>query len=89
MSDAPLAVCPECDGAVKRLLYPVGVVFKGSGWYITDSRKPEKNGDGDSAKPESKSESKTETKAETKNGDSAAADTSAKSEPSATTTTSS
>ena len=42
MKDAPVAVCPECEGPVKRLLYPVGVVFKGSGWYITDSRKPEK-----------------------------------------------
>jgi len=41
MKDAPISECPECDGAVKRLLYPVGVVFKGSGWYINDSRKSE------------------------------------------------
>lgn len=86
MSDDPLSVCPECSGAVKRLFYPVGVVFKGSGWYINDSRKPEKNSDGDSAKPETKSETKTETKS----GDSpAASDTSAKSEPAATTSASS
>ncbi len=53
MKDDPISTCPECAGPVKRLLYPVGVVFKGSGWYITDSRKPEKSessGDGDSAK---------------------------------------
>ena len=43
MKDDPIAVCPECGGAVKRLLYPVGVVFKGSGWYVNDSRKPEKS----------------------------------------------
>lgn len=42
MKDAPIAICPECEGPVIRLLYPVGVVFKGSGWYINDSRKPEK-----------------------------------------------
>ena len=49
MSDAPVSTCPECRGKVKRLLYPVGVVFKGSGWHITDYRKPEKSeqtGDG-------------------------------------------
>ncbi|HZP83333.1 MAG TPA: FmdB family zinc ribbon protein [Chthonomonadaceae bacterium] len=73
MKEAPVANCPECSGAVKRLLYPVGVVFKGSGWYITDSRKPEKNGDGEGAKStgdatggESKSEPKSATKSETK-----------------------
>ena len=42
MNDDPVSTCPECSAPVKRLLYPVGVVFKGSGWYITDSRKPEK-----------------------------------------------
>ena len=42
MKDDPIAICPECEGTVKRLLYPVGIVFKGSGWYINDSRKPEK-----------------------------------------------
>ncbi|MDW8207271.1 MAG: FmdB family zinc ribbon protein [Chloroherpetonaceae bacterium] len=44
MSDAPITRCPECDGQVKRLLYPVGIVFKGSGWYITDSRNSAQNG---------------------------------------------
>ena len=37
--DEPLRVCPSCDGAVRRVFQPVGIVFKGSGWYITDSRK--------------------------------------------------
>ena len=38
-SDDPLTTCPECGGEVRRLIHNVGVVFKGSGWYVTDSRK--------------------------------------------------
>src|ERR1700721_564490 len=41
MKDEPVRICPECSSAVKRLMYPVGIVFKGSGWYINDSRKPD------------------------------------------------
>src|SRR5919205_1078002 len=37
--DEPLRTCPSCAGAVRRVFQPVGIVFKGSGWYITDSRK--------------------------------------------------
>lgn len=40
-SDAPVRVCPHCGGETRRVLHPVGVIFKGSGWYVTDSRKPE------------------------------------------------
>lgn len=36
MSDQPLQVCPECGGVLRKLLYPVGVQFKGSGFYTTD-----------------------------------------------------
>ena len=38
-TDKPLTRCPECQGQVKRLIQPAGIVFKGSGWYITDSKK--------------------------------------------------
>jgi putative FmdB family regulatory protein len=38
ISEAPLADCPECDGHVHRVIQPVGVVFKGSGFYVTDNR---------------------------------------------------
>ncbi len=34
----PLKECPECDGEIRRVLFPTGVVFKGSGWYVTDYR---------------------------------------------------
>ena len=37
--DEPLRTCPACANAVRRVFQPVGIVFKGSGWYITDSRK--------------------------------------------------
>lgn len=37
--DAPVSVCPECGGEVHRLIGPVGIVFKGSGFYSTDTRK--------------------------------------------------
>jgi putative FmdB family regulatory protein len=38
-TDPPVTECPECGGPVRRVLFPAGIVFKGSGWYITDSRK--------------------------------------------------
>jgi putative FmdB family regulatory protein len=37
--DVPVTVCPECGGEVHRLIGPAGIVFKGSGFYSTDSRK--------------------------------------------------
>jgi putative FmdB family regulatory protein len=37
--DEPLRTCPRCSGGLRRVFQPVGIVFKGSGWYITDSRK--------------------------------------------------
>lgn len=37
-SDDPVRVCPECGGEVYRLLQPVGIIFKGSGFYVTDHR---------------------------------------------------
>jgi putative FmdB family regulatory protein len=52
-SDDPLTECPACQGRVRRVLHPVGVVFKGSGWYVTDSRKPAPSENGGSDKGES------------------------------------
>ena len=37
-SDDPLTVCPQCEGPLRKVLSGVGVVFKGSGFYRTDSR---------------------------------------------------
>ncbi len=37
-TDEPVRTCPECGGLVQRLVQPVGIVFKGSGFYVTDHR---------------------------------------------------
>lgn len=37
-SDDPLTVCPDCNGHLRKVFSPVGVVFKGSGFYATDNR---------------------------------------------------
>ncbi|HLB12375.1 MAG TPA: FmdB family zinc ribbon protein [Dehalococcoidia bacterium] len=36
--DEPVRACPQCEGKVRRLIHPVGVVFKGNGFYVTDNR---------------------------------------------------
>jgi len=61
-SDAPLKRCPECNkNTLRKVIGPVGVVFKGSGFYATDHRSPSgmksstsKSESGDSASSEGK-----------------------------------
>ena len=36
MTDEPLEICPECGSTIRRVYYPAGIVFKGSGFYKTD-----------------------------------------------------
>jgi putative FmdB family regulatory protein len=36
MSDDPLTTCPKCGQHIRRVLFPAGIVFKGSGFYKTD-----------------------------------------------------
>ena len=38
IKEDPLTECPQCGGSVRRVIHPVGIVFKGSGFYVTDSR---------------------------------------------------
>ncbi len=49
-SEAAVTSCPECGSPVRKVLQPVGIVFKGSGWYKTDSRSSSANGKADAAK---------------------------------------
>ncbi|MGK2928861.1 MAG: FmdB family zinc ribbon protein [Acidimicrobiales bacterium] len=42
-SDDPLESCPECQGRLKKVYGNVGISFKGSGFYKTDSRSPKKS----------------------------------------------
>ncbi len=37
-SEEPVRFCPNCGGPVHRVIQPVGVIFKGSGFYVTDNR---------------------------------------------------
>lgn len=37
-SDDPLTICPKCEGDIRRVVNSVGIVFKGSGFYVTDNR---------------------------------------------------
>ena len=77
----PLLQCPNCSAnSLHKVFHAAGIIFKGSGWYINDSRnassgspsssnsrKNESNGETKSeSKGESKSESKGETKSESK-----------------------
>lgn len=68
-TDKPLSRCPECRGQVRRVPQAAGIVFKGSGWYVTDSKsssstlaKGRKGDGGADGKADAKPETKTETK---------------------------
>ena len=37
-TEEPVRVCPDCGGGVVRLIQPAGIIFKGSGFYVTDNR---------------------------------------------------
>ena len=67
-SDATLTECPECAGRLRKVFSSVGIVFKGSGFYRTDSRAGAGVPGGSSS--EVKAESKSETKSESKSSDS-------------------
>jgi putative FmdB family regulatory protein len=58
-SDAPLTECPECGAPVRKVYGSVGVVFKGSGFYRTDSRKNASASDGASSSTSKESSSST------------------------------
>ena len=38
VTEDPVQVCPECGGQVRKLIQPVGIIFKGAGFYVTDNR---------------------------------------------------
>ena len=73
-ADEPLTECPACEGRLRKLFSSVGIVFKGSGFYRTDSRKTtdksteskaeSKPAESGSPKAETKSETRSESKTE-------------------------
>jgi putative FmdB family regulatory protein len=83
---------PECGGPVRRVIQPVGIIFKGSGFYVNDSRKASSSSSSsngsDSSKSEGKSESpdskpKSEGKSETSSPSSTSSSSSGDSKPAA------
>jgi putative FmdB family regulatory protein len=81
MSDEAKADCPVCGAPGKRLFFPAGIVFKGSGFYKTDSR-----GSSSSTSPAS-SEAKKDTAKDAKPAKPAASEPSTPSKPSTSSST--
>ena len=46
-SDEPLRECGVCGGPLRKVFHPAGILFKGAGFYATDSRAAAKSGGGD------------------------------------------
>lgn len=66
-NDAPLKTCPECrKKALKKVITPTKIIFKGSGFYATDHKSPS----GAEARESKKETKKEETKTPAKSGDS-------------------
>ncbi len=56
--DEATATCPKCQGKSSRVMVPAPIIFKGSGFYVTDYRS--KNSAAESTKPEGSTATKTE-----------------------------
>ncbi|KUI26716.1 FmdB family transcriptional regulator [Mycobacterium sp. IS-1742] len=82
-SDDALTECPQCSGRLRKLFGKVGVVFKGSGFYRTDSREATKSSSNGSAKSTSESTSSSEKSSSTSSGDSSSSSSSTSSAPAA------
>lgn len=70
--DAPVKDCPECAGTTRRVFHPVGIIFKGSGFYVTDNRKTSAASSSSSSTSKDGSEEKSST-SKSEAGESAAA----------------
>jgi len=59
MTDAPLEICPQCEGNVRRLVSGgSGLIFKGSGFYLTDYAKKDSSNSKAEAKPKKEAKKK-------------------------------
>ena len=68
--DDPLTECPNCGGELRKVFGSIGIAFKGSGFYKTDSRGPAPKESSSSGSSSSDSGSKSDTKkADTPSGD--------------------
>lgn len=67
--DLPLEECPKCGGKLRKLYSPVGVVFRGSGFYSTDTKKKSAAASADKSSTSSSTDKKTDKKESTKSTD--------------------
>jgi putative FmdB family regulatory protein len=65
MSDDPLTTCETCGGALRRLLFPAGIIFKGPGFYVNDYKNKEAGSNGANGKSRETSTADTKTGSET------------------------
>jgi len=75
-SDDPLTECPDCGGELRKVFSSVGIVFKGSGFYRTDSRSSSDK----QSEPATKSESATKATSDSSGGSKSEAKSESKSE---------
>ena len=54
LDESPLVTCERCGGQLRKVFHPAGIVFKGSGFYATDSRTTTSPSSGDGSKDTSK-----------------------------------
>lgn len=85
-SDASLTECPECGGKLRKLYGSVGVVFKGSGFYRTDSRSENKSSSTTAAASTSSTSDKSSSEKSTVSSDKSSSDKSSTSSSSSSTT---
>jgi putative FmdB family regulatory protein len=62
IDEEPMTVCERCGGRLRKVFHPAGIVFKGSGFYATDSRAKSKAGSNESADKKAEKSEKKETK---------------------------
>lgn len=82
-TDDALTTCPQCAGRLRKLFNSVGVVFKGSGFYRTDSRDSSSKSSGKSESSSSSSSEKSSSSSDSSSSSSSSTSSSSSSAPAA------
>ncbi len=88
-TDDALTVCPECDGALRKVFGAPGIVLKGSGFYKTDTRAQDKRANSEKSSSNGSDASKSETKSDSGTTSDSGSGTGSKSDTSSTETSTS
>jgi putative FmdB family regulatory protein len=79
-SDDPITECPVCGSFVRKVITPVGIVFKGSGFYVTDNKNGKATSTLNGSSPTTKSQDGDSSEKKEKSGSAAKSNTSPPSE---------